>query len=268
MTKRLPTILPRIAVLVLVALGATAGITFAASKPQPYALTAAANVANLDIGEILRAANPSERPALETKVSVDAKLSGNGATLPTLLEGTYGQFDVGGTKGTLRALGNKGKAVGALSSVVGLLGALQGSDTTVASAELAGELNEMPFDKFTAHVDRGADLDLKLTALEFISPSMRLTGTGGITYQKGVPIDQQPLRVELQLAGKEHLAYVLNKAALLAAVQDDTGTHGKQDEKGYYLLKTTFILDGTLAKPDSSQLWSLIGQAAARALLR
>ncbi|MBI4623241.1 MAG: hypothetical protein HY736_08485 [Verrucomicrobia bacterium] len=236
-----------------------AGLTFTARQPQPYALTGNANVSNLDIGEILRAASPNENPALETKVTVAAKLNGNGPTLPGLVENIYGQFDITGSRGVLRALGRKGQTVGALSTIVGLIGAARGSDTTVAAAELAAELNEMRFDKFTMHVDRGADLNLKLTSLEFISASTRVTGTGGITSQPKVPIENQPLRVQMKIAGKQHMATVLNKAGLL---------DGKQDDQGYYTMNTSFELGGTPAKPDSRDLWRIIGEATARALLR
>ena len=234
----------------------TAGVTFAEQRAQPYALTGDVNVTNLDLGEILRAANPNEKPAIETKVTVLAKLNGNGATLPDLAQNAYGQFDVSGSAGVLRGLGKKGEAVGVASSLLGLLGQAKGSNTTVAVAELTAQLNEMRFDKFTMRVDRGADLNLKLTALEFISAAMRVTGTGSITYQKGVPIDQQPLQVDVKLAGKDHMSLLLNKAGLL---------DGKQDEKGYATMSRAFSVSGTAAKPDSSQLWRIIGEAAARA---
>jgi hypothetical protein len=236
-----------------------AGVTFTARQPQPYALTGNANVSNLDIGEILRAANPKENPALETKVTVAAKLNGQGPNLPGLIENIYGQFDLTGSKGVLRALGRKGQAVGALSSIVGLIGAARGSNTTVAASELAAELNEMRFDKFTLHVDRSADLNLKLTALEFVSASTRVTGTGSITSQPKVPIGNQPLRVQMKIAGKQHMATILNKAGLL---------DGQQDDQGFYTMNTAFEVSGTPANPNSNDLWRIIGEAAARALLR
>ena len=42
----------------------------------------------------------------------------------------------------------------------------------------------------------------------------------------------------------------------------------KQDDKGYLLMSYTFSIGGTPAKPDSSQLWKIIGEAAARSFLR
>lgn len=233
-----------------------AEVKFDGRQPKPYNLGGAVDITNLDLGDILRAANPNERPAIETKVTVVAKLSGNGATLPDLVQGTYGTFDVTGSQGTLRALGRKGQAASTVSSIIGIVGALRGSDTTMALSELTAAMNELKFDSFKMHVERGADLNLKVSALEFISPLMRTTGTGGITAQGKEPIQNQPMRFDLQLGTKDQLALLLNKAGLLS---------NKQDEKGYYLMTYAFTIGGTAAKPDSSQLWKIIGEAAARA---
>jgi hypothetical protein len=120
-------------------------------------------------------------------------------------------------------LGKKGEVAELASAALGLLGALKGSDTTVAAGEFAGELRQMPFDRFTMHVDRGRDLNLKLTTLEFISPVTRLTGSGTIQHQDGVQIANQPLHLELQLAGKGHMAVLLGSLNLLGGQQDDKG---------------------------------------------
>jgi len=63
-------------------------------------------------------------------------------------------------------------------------GAATGSDTTAALAELLSEMNEMKFDRFTMHVERGSDLNLKLTSLEFVSPDKHLTGSGQIEHRR------------------------------------------------------------------------------------
>lgn len=231
-------------------------ITFTPHQAQPYAITGSTNVSNFDVGEILLAANPGEKPALESKLTVAAKLNGRGITLPDLLQNIYGQFDVAGTKGVLRALGRKGNTVNTVSSIVGLLGAVKGSDTTMAIGELGRELNEMAFDTFTMKIERGADLNLRLTTVEFLSPSMRLSGTGSITHQAGVPIQNQPLELQLKLAGKAHLAQLLNRLGVL---------NGTPDDKQYYPMSTPFTLSGSAAQVNSGDLWRILGGAAARA---
>lgn len=235
----------------------TAGINFAAKDPKPYALKGAVNIPGFDVGAFLRAANPNQPPALETKLTIDAKFDGRGATLPDLAQNVSGQFDVTGSKGVLRALSNKGRKVAGIASVgLGLLGAAMHSDTSAAMGELVASLNEMPFDSFTMHVNRGADLNLKLTSLEFISPDTRLTGGGVIEYKKGVSIANQPLHVEMQLAGKDQMALLLSKLYLLGDQQDD---------KGYSMMSSPFIISGTPANPDSSQLWKIVGSASVKA---
>jgi hypothetical protein len=68
----------------------------------------------------------------------------------------------------------------------------------------------------------------------------------------------QPLHVELQLAGKDHMAVLLGTLNLLG---------DKQDDKGYTLMSSPFVIGGTLSNPDSSQLWKIVGTAAAKAVV-
>ncbi len=235
-----------------------ATVDFDGKQEKPYALQASANFANIDVGAILQAANPSEPPQLETTVTVTADLRGNGGTLEDLAQHAYGKFDAAGSKGVLRALGRKGgTAVNVLSSALGILGAVKGSDTTVAIADLARKLDQLPFDKFGMHVERGADLNLKLTSIEFVSPDTKINGSGEITNQPGVPIQNQPLHVTLTLAGKDDMAYLLNRVHLLS---------DQQDSDGYSAMSSSFTLGGTPAKPDSSDLWKILAQAAATGL--
>jgi hypothetical protein len=250
-----------------------AGVTFAPQQPKPYALGGTVNVTGLAIGEILRAANPNEKPALETNVSVVANLNGNGINLGDLFKNVYGEFDVQGTQGVLRALGRKGGQVAsAASTVLGIIGAARGSNTTTAIAELASAFAEMRFDQFSMRVERGADLKLKLSTLEFISPIMHLMGSGVIgkpttaaprtalasTASAGddVPIQKQPMQIQLQLGAKDQLAHLLNRAGVLGQ---------NVDPRGYYLMTQGFTIGGTPANPDSSPLWQILGAAAARA---
>jgi hypothetical protein len=238
-----------------------AGVTFAASQPKPYALSGAMNVSNFDVGEILRAANPAEPPALETKLTVNAKLAGNGLNVTDLAKNVYGQFDLSGTKGVTRMLARKGTAgqtVGLASTALSILGAARGSDTTSALGALAGALNEMNFDQLTMKVERGEDLNLKVSTLEIISPVMRMTGTGGLSKAPGADdsVQNQPMKFTFQLAAKDQLALVLGKAGVLGQ---------NLDEKGYTLMKQSFTIGGTPAKPDSSQLWKFLGAAAVQA---
>lgn len=227
-------------------------LDYAATQARPYVLAANLDVTGLDVGEILRQANPNERPALETKMNVTGRIAATAAQPEGLLENLTGQFDATGSAGTLRALGKKGETVNALSTVIGIFGAIQGSDRAVAASQLAAALNELRFDKISMKVVRAADLNLQLSSLELVSPIMHLTGKGQISYRAGVPIDQQPLALQLQLGSKDQLAQLLNRAGML---------NPTADADGYYQLSRPFVIGGTAAKPDSSELWRMIAEA-------
>jgi hypothetical protein len=239
---------------------AAGGVTFVATQPKPYTLAASATVTNFDVGEFLRATNPNEKPALESKVSIAAKLDGAGINLGDLVAMTKGEFEVTGGKGVLRALSKKGElAANALSIGLGLLGGGKEKSNTAAYSELVSELAEMNFDSFTLKANRDANLNLNLTTLEFFSPTKRITGKGQVTHQAGKEIPDQPLNLDILLAGKGNTQLLLQRAGVLS---------GKQDEKGYAPMASSFMLKGTLNKVDNSELWKLLIGAGLGGLLR
>ncbi len=231
-----------------------AAVDFAAQKPQPYALAGSANVTNLRVGEFLRAANPKEKPAIETSVTVVADLKGNGANISELAKNVYGRFDVTGSDGVLRALGRKGQVASGLSAALGIAGALTGSATTSAVGELTATFAELKFDSFKMQVERGADLALKLTSIEFKSPLMRTTGSGTLANRPDVAMQDQPMQIQLQFGAKGGLEHLLGRANAL----------GEQaDPEGYRLMQRNFTVGGTPSNPDSSSLWSILLREAA-----
>jgi hypothetical protein len=234
----------------------SATMEFDGSKPQPYTLASAADFSNVDIGEILRAANPGEKPQLETKVTVSAKLDAQGATITDTLQHAYGKFDVSGSQGVLRALAKRGgKAVTGVSTLLGLAGAAQNSEGTVALGELTQKLAELPFDKFVMHAERGTDLNLKVTQLDFLSADTHVSGSGMIVNQPGVPIQNQSMQFTIQIAGKDSMGLLMQRARILG---DQT------DALGYRNMFTSFTLKGTPANADSTDLWRILGEAVMR----
>jgi hypothetical protein len=237
------------------------GLTFAANQPKPYALIASADVRNFDVGAFLRDANPSEKPALESTVTLSAKLNGNGGTLEDLTKNAYGRFDLNGGKGMLRALMRRGQSaevMGGLATLAGAIGAAKGSDTAVAIAELTRFFAEIPFDNLRMQVERGSDLKLKISSLEIVTPVLRVTGAGGTTTgtSNTEEIPNQPIQIALQLGAKEGIAHLLNRINVLGATQD---------EKGYQLLSRSYTMGGTVAKPDADSLWKTFLAEAAKA---
>jgi hypothetical protein len=219
-------------------------------------------VQNFDVGAFLRAANPNEKPALETTATLSAKLNGTGGTVGELGKNAFGKFELSGTKGTMYLLERKGSAgtvVNLAATALGILGQTRGSDTTSAVAEIAKLLNAVPFDSMKMQIERGADLSFKLTSMEVISPFLRMTGTGTVASKSTDDIQNAPMNIVLQLGAKDQLGYLLQRVKLLGQ---------NKDEKGYQLMSRTFTVGGSPSKPDSSSLWKILGEAAAGAFLR
>ena len=105
-------------------------------------------------------------------------------------------------------------------------------------------------------VERGADLNFQFTAIEFLSPLVRVTGTGGITRSPSAPdapLQDQPMNVQLQLGAKGGLATLFRTARVLGTATDD---------QGFTLLRQPFTIGGTAAKPDASALWRMLATSA------
>ena len=238
-----------------------AGLSFIPQQPQPYALTGSADIQNFDVGEFLRAANPTEKPALETKATLSAKLNGKGGNIAEVARNAFGSFELTGSKGTMYLLERKGTA-GALvnlgATALSIFGAARGSDTTSAIGEIAKLLNAVQFDTLKLQVERGADLQFKLSALEVISPFLRITGSGTVASKGVDDVQQAPMNIVLQLGAKEQLGFLLERVGLLGA---------NTDAKGYNLMSRTFTIGGTPSKPDNSALWKILGEAAIGAAL-
>ena len=239
-----------------------AAVTFTPGQAQPYAIAGTADVANFDVGEFLRAANPKELPSIETKATLVAKFNGNGGNIEDLTKNIFGKFEFSGTEGTMRLLAKKGAAATAVNLAslgLAVLGARQNSDTTAAVAEITRLLNEVRFDSVKMQVERASDLSFKLTSLELISPMLRMTGSGTVANTAGGDLQNAPMNILLQLGAKDQLGYLFQRVGMLGAAQDD---------KGYQLLSRTFTVGGTASKPDSDALWKLLAQAAIGAYLR
>ena len=228
-------------------------VTFNAAQPKPYSLTGGIDVQNFDVGALLRSANPQDKPALESRISVLSQLGGNGATVGELAKNVFGKFELSGSNGTLNLLARKGAAgtaVNVLSAGLAILGAEKQSKTTMAAAELARLLNSVSFDSLKIQVERGADLSLKVTSLELVSPILRLTGSGRVENREGVAPENQPMQLLLQMGAKGELLQVLSKTTSLLG--------GAADDKGYQLLSRQFTIGGTPSKPDNSSFWKML----------
>jgi hypothetical protein len=251
----------------------TAVLGFDVKQARPYTLAGNFDLPRFDVGEFLRKSNPAEPPAIETVVSVAAKVSGNFANIAEAQDRVIGSFDFKGSKGVLRALNQKatqtanvakGVAIGAaiLGGFLGEKGqAIANKASTIAAdaSELALVLKDVPFDSVTISADRALDGTVSVKSLEFISPELHLSGTGRLEMRPGVALEKSPMALQLQLAGKNRVAEALNKAKQL---------DGKKDNKDFYMMHTPFTLGGTVEKPDSTEFWKNITVNTAAAFMR
>ncbi len=248
-------------------------LNFDLKQARPYALSGSVDLPRLDVGDILKKANPADPAALETVVSIAAKFSGTALYLAELQDRAIGTFEFKGSKGVLRALNQKAQSASntatAVSIGASLLGAAlggraQGIGDKIAggaadAAELARLLKDMPFDSVVIQGERVSDGTLSLKSLEFLSPEVHLTGSGRVDMRPGVPLEKSPLALQLQLAGKNRVAGALDKLRQL---------DGRKDAKDFYLMQTPFSLSGTVEKPDSSEFWKSITLNTASSFLR
>jgi hypothetical protein len=105
----------------------------------------------------------------------------------------------------------------------------------------------------TVTAERVADMDLRLTEINLISPEVRVTGTGRVTYAPGLALQDQPLSVDLELGARGQLGKVLDVVGLLS---------DERDSLGYAKLVQPIHLGGTLRAVDQSQWKDLLVQAS------
>ena len=233
--------------------------TITEGKPG-FALDANLKGSEIAAGPMFKAFAPDEPPTIEGTFAVEGKVTGKADALAELADTATGEFSFSSKGGVLRALGfqvSQTAQVG--SSVVGLVAGLIGgqkaqniADIAKAASALSATLSALPFDQFSGKVSRSTSLDYRLSDLALISPTLRLQGAGGISYQPNVSVWRQPLLVELSLSARDATAENLKKLKLLRA---------ETDSLGYSPIVKPIKLDGSLVAVGTSELQSLVAKA-------
>ncbi|HYC73170.1 MAG TPA: AsmA-like C-terminal region-containing protein [Opitutaceae bacterium] len=230
---------------------------------RPYAFGGSFSVSEFDPGPFFKALDPERPPTVEGLFNVEGKFAGDGRTLDETLEQTRGEFQLTSRQGVFRGL-KRGtekvsmatRAVGALGSIGSLLGTdkMKGTAEKVAGGayvadQVAQELAELKYDQLALRIERGESLDVKLTEIALISPEVRLVGQGGIRHMPGRSLLDQPLSVELTLAARGKLENLLDR---VNALNGPTS----RDDLGYQRAKLPFVLEGSVAKPDTTSFYT------------
>ncbi len=238
-------------------------LKFNAGTGQPYTFWTSLAVENIDSAPLFRAMDPDRAPAIEGRFDLTSRLSGGGDRLGDLLDKAQGECKLSSRDGKFRVLRTDvtdsvkqapSKLVDALDTVTSLFGkkADKIGEAMVASAT---GLSEIHYDQMNVAAERGADLNIRFSEFTLIAPEERITGTGRITYEEGVPIRAQPLSIDLEVGVRGRLGGFL---AIVGMLKDG------QDELGYTQLYQPIHLGGTLQDIDQSQWRETLIQAPLR----
>ncbi|HMD61187.1 MAG TPA: hypothetical protein VKG78_07130 [Opitutaceae bacterium] len=238
-------------------------LKFARGAPRPYAFWTSVAVENMASAPLFQAMDPDNPPAIEGRFELSSHLEGEAARPGDLLSRAQGDCKLSSRDGSFRVLRTDGidparEGPSKLADALGTMKSLFGKKPDKiggALIESATGLGDIRYDQLNISAERGADLDIRLTELALIAPEERITGTGRISFVEGVPIQAQPLSVDLDLGVRGRLGKFLSLVGMLKE---------GQDELGYTRLYQAIHLGGTLQNVDQSQWRELLVQAPLR----
>lgn len=239
-------------------------MTFDAAAPEPYAFEGEAKVNSFDPAPFFRVANPQKEPTVEGKFDIESHISGVAPNAALLTKKLKADLNLTSRTGVFRGLALpkafsdrfQGKSGNLLSSVTGAVVALTGGQkngaTAAAAVEIATLLISIPYDQLNVRATHEANASrTTLDDFTLISPTMRLTGSGSILQQEGVPLLKQPFTAQLELGSRGYVADAFGKQGMLQAGADSLG---------YMPLFAPIRLDGTLSEVGNEALMNLLVQ--------
>jgi hypothetical protein len=242
-------------------LKAGGSLRYDAKVADPYELKADLAITGFDPAPLLRSLNPGQPATVEGKFDLATHLAGRAKEPAGFTESALGDVTLTSRGGTLRALsvkaGKMAETTSTAATVMGIVGALTGSHKAIkygergqAASAVVQQLGAIRFDQFNVVVARDAGRNVVIKDLTLISPTVRLAGSGQITYAPGVPLVQRPLHVDLQLGAREQLAENLRTINLIKG--------DAKDALGYAPMVEPIKLEGSLQAIANTQLEHLI----------
>jgi hypothetical protein len=226
---------------------------------------------------LLASQKRGEDPLFEGHFSVATTVTGSGANLSDLAGRTREEFQLTSSAGIIRFLRSDvadsipeasapvrdtlGTAASAVGTVFGVkadplqTGKNKVSTSADAILDFNNQVSEIGFDRAVITAIREPDGTIRLADLEMTAPAEHLSGSGQISFAKGVPLSQRPLSVDLKLGLLGRPAELLSKADLLSA---------DKDSLGYSVLKQGVHFGGTLESIDATQWDDLLVKATRR----
>jgi len=228
-------------------------VRFSPGEPQPYSSKFDLNVRDFEVGPLFKAIAPGRPPTIEGRFNVRSQASGTGRTLGELIEHTQGELALQSRKGIFRGLQQEAAAASLAARLLGSLGEKVENFATRAdvTAEIAGQLAQLPFDQLSVRLARDESLNLKLTDFVLVSPNVRLQGDGHITYDPAKSLLNQPMQLRLNMGVMGAVENRIARAKLPVL-------SGERDDLGYMKLREPFVIGGTLSKPNAGQLYVML----------
>lgn len=237
-------------------------VTFDATAPQPYGLTAEVAVTDFDPAPLFHAMNPDQPATVEGRFNITSKLAGRAVTLTDLPAGASGDFQLTSTGGIFRGLpvsvAARLEATSTLAAGIARLGslanALSGRNGTAvenvatnaqAVSELANSWKAIAYDQLSFSLTRDRSLNAELKDFTLISPEIRLSGRGLATHKPGAALLDDEIAMAFTLRARGRNAELLKYLGLLDPHSDDLG---------YATCTLPLKIGGTLGRPDTSEL--------------
>lgn len=227
-------------------------IDYRPDQPMSYDMVGNLGLPNFDVGRHLRESTGST-PVIEGIFNLKSDFRSSGVDAADLVQRLRGNVDLSGENGLMRVLAATGRqeTLGVVGAFSGLLGG-QVRELRVMN-DLIRFLEVVRYEKLSLQAVRGDRLDIDLTEFLVLGEELRFQGRGGIRYQEGVSVLNQPLRVETRLDGKNSVANLLGSLRLLRSQQP--GADG-------FVQGPSFLIGGTPGSPDFSSLMQVIERAA------
>ncbi|HXC03071.1 MAG TPA: hypothetical protein VNU49_10535 [Opitutaceae bacterium] len=219
-------------------------VNFAGSAPEPYSLKANVAVSDVDSAPLFRALDPSKPPTVEGKFNLSGQVTGSGLNAADLGQQAQGDMALTSKGGIFRGLA-KNTGTNLVASGLSYAG-----NELAAVGQLTTALQEFHYDQINLQLTRDQSHDVQLKDFSVISQSLRIVGTGTITYEKGQPILGQPLAMQIQMGARDEFATLFNSIRKLSSATD---------ELGYAKVSRPIKITGTPAHPDDSDLYLFLG---------
>jgi hypothetical protein len=231
-----------------------AAVTFDGSGAAPsYGVAAKLGIADVDLGKMFTTVDPSNKPTIEGRFRLDGSIGGSGPDPVVALFESHGEILAEGKDGVFRGLVPGAKTA---SRLVRAAGALTFSKELRATGRLIGQLQEINLREAHVRLERDPSRGVILDSLDVRSDGLVVHGSGSVRRERGVPLVDRGLRLDVDLAASGDAAIVFAGLGLLGAEADD---------KGFHPVTQTVSVGGTVAAPDASALWETLDAAAARA---